>query len=285
MNIFITSLMHPSTAKDFESVKSNFLLNLKSVCGQSNQDFKYIVVCNEIPEINFERSNIEYFVVDFPPLAYDDTKGKRQDKAAKLVVGLLFAKNFDPDYVYFCDADDWVVGNINEFLVNNSSDTGFLVNKGYFVDVNKRKYLTKFGLYRFCGSTHAIKYSLLIKLLGLDSMSLSVTSTKQTILDLLSDYVIFSVLDGHGYKKFFKDKGFSFDSFPFAAVAWVRNTGNNIREDAQHVPGLAITERILNKFSLQSFGPISKNSITDYLRFFKLATVSWFGNKVKGDHR
>lgn len=286
MNVFLTTLMHPSTASDFKTVEANFVLSAKTVCGQTNQDFKYIVVCNSIPDIKFEHPNLEYVVVDFPHAKMTELKSKRQDKAAKLIIGLLYSAKFNVDYVFICDADDWIAPTINEFLTINSSDIGFLANKGYLLDLNKGKYLVKYGLYRFCGSTYAIKYKKLMGALAFDK-TLSIVSKKADILALVPDDIIFSLLNGHGYKKYFKARGLIFEEFPFASVAWVRNTGNNVREDAQDVPGISITYNFLHQFNLQDAGFKIKptNSMYHYFTFYKLAIISWIGNRLKGDHR
>ena len=77
----------------------------KSICNQTDQNFKLVAVCHEIPQIKFTHKNIHYLQVDFePPVRRqsesDESINKRReiDKGEKLKLGAKYAEdNFNTD--------------------------------------------------------------------------------------------------------------------------------------------------------------------------------------------
>lgn len=286
MNVFLTSIMHPETARDYKKVLENFNLSMQSVCGQKDRDFKVVVVCNEVPKIEFKHDNIIYHVVDFYPAEKDaGIFEKRKDKAAKLLAGLVFLKSLSPKFVYIFDADDWLSNQLNGFLHSADEDLCYFSNKGYLVDIVNKVYLVKYGLFSYCGSTHALPYRIFMNELALPDTAN--VKDKDAILSHVSENMISSLFGGHAYCRYFELRGIQSKPFPFASVAWLRNTGNNIRVDAQDVPGLALTYDITDGFLESSSFSLEpkRNSLKAYINYKKYAALSWLRYQYIPDHK
>ncbi len=67
MIVFITSLRHPANAHSYPRVLHLLEDTLRSVCNQTTDNFRVIVVCNEIPTLSFSHPNISFVAVPFPP--------------------------------------------------------------------------------------------------------------------------------------------------------------------------------------------------------------------------
>lgn len=287
MNIFLTSLMHPSTAKNYSNVLSTFELTARSICSQTDQNFLFVVVCCEIPNINFQHKNIVYRVVDYPAADKNALTSKRLDKAVKIVSGLLFIEKYKPTFVYICDADDWISINVNQFLEQNSTTFGFYSDSGYLVDINNKEYIKKYGLHRFSGSSFAINYQKLMSALKFQEQ-LNDKSSKEHILTHVSESILLGLINSHRYLEFFKALGYSFKPFPFPSLIWIRNTGNNNLGDEGSVKGLHLKASILAEFGLSSFVKLNENvsnSLSRYLTSYKLTLISLVGSLINLRHK
>jgi len=152
MVTFLTSIRHPQNSINFAKVEALFEMSLRSVCAQTDPDFRVVVVANEQPRITFTDPRVTYHLVDFPcPERRVSTLFR--DKGTKLISGMLAARQFKPDYFAFFDADDFVSRRIAQFVNSHQSDGGWFVDSGYVV--NSRSWTTqrKSGLYRYCGTT------------------------------------------------------------------------------------------------------------------------------------
>ena len=157
MIVFIVPLKSAKYAKSWELTSALFERTLKSICGQTCNDFHIIVVCNEKPSINFNTQFVEYIEVDFPIPSGEWFIGHK-DMSKKLTIGLERSKQLSPSHVMAVDADDLISNKIAEFVKKNSEQTGWIINRGYIHEF-KNKYLyylrKEFGQY--CGSSIIIK--------------------------------------------------------------------------------------------------------------------------------
>lgn len=140
----------------------NKLVNrtLKSICSQTNTDFNVVVVCHELPTMDFENDKIQFVQVDFPPPELgDDNKRnielKETDKSKKVLEGIRYSKNVGAEYVMVVDSDDCISPKISSFVSENlkSKSVGWYLDKGYYYTEGKNyliKKKTKF--YGNCGS-------------------------------------------------------------------------------------------------------------------------------------
>jgi hypothetical protein len=136
--VFIIPVKSAVISPSWEKFSRLFERSVRSVCQQTDQDFKVVVVCNEKPLTNFEHPNLYYLEVDFTPPtpeASDEFIGlhspKEADKAKKILAGFEYAQRFDTTHVMVVDADDCVSNRIVEFVKRNPNIDGWYSNMGY----------------------------------------------------------------------------------------------------------------------------------------------------------
>ena len=157
MIAFLIALKSAKASNSWESVCRLFERTIRSVCQQTDSDFKAIVVCNEIPDIQFDHPSLHYIQVDFaPPSNYE---GKQVDRAKKIMVGLRYARQFSPTHVMFVDADDCISRRIAAFANQHPNADGWYVNSGYVYQEGSRWiYYRKSDFQKWCGTCHIIRF-------------------------------------------------------------------------------------------------------------------------------
>jgi hypothetical protein len=215
MIVFIIPLKSKSTSACWERVSQLFERCLKSVCSQTISDFRVIVVCHERPNINFEHPSVQYLEVDFEPPTLNpkstDVLPLNQDRNRKVFTGLLQAQEIKPSHIMIVEADDCINKNIAEFVKNNASSDGWLINRGYeHVYGSRYVYLRKKNFYRKCGTCHIIKYETMYDLCQ--------------ELNFDADGMIFH---HQQLTKFLRNQGILLKELPFEGAIYVINHGNN----------------------------------------------------------
>jgi len=210
MLVFIIPVKSKKVAKSWTELSKLFDRCLRSVCNQTSQNFKVIVVCNEKPITSFEHPNVEYLLVDFPPPGADYA-AKGDDRAKRVFVGLFALKDLQPSHVMSVDSDDCVSKHIAEFVNQNPDKNGWFVEQGYEYDEGSSKILVrKEGIYRICGTCNIINY----RLFKLPPQILP--------YDQLTGFDRF--LNGHVHaKQDLAEQGTPLEPFPFPAVVYVRD--------------------------------------------------------------
>jgi len=176
MLVFVIPLKSSQVSKDWDLVSQLFERCLKSVCNQTSDKFRVIVVCHEKPNIGFSHPHITYIEVDYPsPIQQLKELGLEQevdwkwtevfsrdlDKGRKLLNGLAYADKFSPSHVMVVDADDCVSKNIVKFVEQNSNSNGWYIKRGYLYHENWQFLKIKFKDFnQICGSSVIIKYEL-----------------------------------------------------------------------------------------------------------------------------
>lgn len=160
MLIFIIPIKSPKVSTSWFEVCRLFDRCLRSVCNQSSSDFHVIVVCNEKPEIKFHHPQVNYLEVGFPapPPEYF---AKMDDRAKKVVAGLLAAREFQPSHVMLVDADDCISRQIASFVHQNPEKNGWFVDQGYeYIDGINMISIRRKNFYKMCGTSNIINYKL-----------------------------------------------------------------------------------------------------------------------------
>ncbi len=142
----------------------------KSICNQTDQNFKLVAVCHEIPQIKFTHKNIHYLQVDFePPVRRqsesDESINKRReiDKGEKLKLGAKYAEdNFNTDYVMTVDSDDYVSNRVAAHVNSSKGNVpGWYTKNGYLHFEGKSFLFATFKFSYLCGSSVIVKPKLL----------------------------------------------------------------------------------------------------------------------------
>lgn len=160
MIVFIVPLKSPKLSNSWLNTSRLFERTLRSICGQTSDQFRVIVVCNERPITQFDSPFVEYVQVDLP-VPRDKWQEKEEDKLKKLMIGAKFSEKFNPSYTMAVDADDFISNKIASFVSGKPKQTGYFLNTGYVHEFgsNLLYYLRKdFGLY--CGVSIIIKFNL-----------------------------------------------------------------------------------------------------------------------------
>ena len=168
MFTFIVPVKSAQVSSDWEAFSRLFERTLRSICNQKNGNFRVVVACQEIPNIQFEDERVEFLVVDFPPptLVKDDWEQNRQlkegDKANKILVAYKKAIEYNPKYIMVVDADDLISNKIVDFALKSEGDVpGWYIKKGYYhKEGTKYLFLNRKAFNKFCGSCIIIRQDL-----------------------------------------------------------------------------------------------------------------------------
>ncbi len=163
--IFIIPVKSAQISPSWEKFSKIFERTLKSVCQQTDQDFKVVVVCNEKPLTKFSHPNVYYHSVDFPPPTPEATKDftglhspKEADKAKKIIAGLDYAKQFNSSHTMVVDADDCINRNIVSFIKKNSTTDGWYSKSGYVYKEGSKLIFKKTDKFNsLCGTSLIVK--------------------------------------------------------------------------------------------------------------------------------
>jgi hypothetical protein len=297
MILFLTPIGHPDTSKNYSKVMELLQLTTNSISNQSDRDFKFVIVCNEVPNIKHDDPNVIYHIVDFEPPKFDrnmpitqankDYRVFMRDKGTRLLSGLLHSLQYEPDYVFLLDCDDWININVTQFLNSQNEFPVWFVDKGYVLNYKTKKYKRKSGMIRYCGSTLAYKTDFLMKLADL-KLKVDGSTDQATLLESTSSMFIEDILGNHarGYY-YFRDMGIEPTPLPFRAVTWVVESGENVSRSTGGEHGITIKEDYCKEFGNPLFLNKQKpSSLTAIVREFVgnlKSRLSWY-KSTKSDH-
>lgn len=255
MIVFITSIRHPKNSNNFGRVLELLSTTLRSVCSQTDPDFKVIVVCNDIPTIGFTDPRIIYHKVDFPPPSEVAASSIpfaafMRDKGSKILAGFLLALKYEPKYVFSIDADDWISRRIVEYLHAQPSHPVWYVDGGFFADRQSLRVRRKHGMNRYCGSTFIYEPAFLLKT-GQIKPAVDENSSQEELVESVSEYFFQSILANHAHShKFALEHGINPKPIALRAVCWVVGTGENHSGTSGGANGLAIDQKFCKEFGL-----------------------------------
>lgn len=211
MLVFIIPIKSPKVATSWNELCRLFERCLRSVCNQTSSNFQVIVVCNDIPQIEFSHPNVKYLEVDFP-VPQPNYDAKMDDRAKKVVAGLLAAKEFQPTHVMLVDADDCINKQIASLVKEHPDSNGWFVDRGYeYLDGSEKISIRRKDFYKMCGTCNIINY----KLFTFPSELLS--------YDQISGYDRF--LTGHAFAKGdLEAKDTPIEPLPFPGAIYIRDS-------------------------------------------------------------
>jgi hypothetical protein len=135
------------------------------------------------------------------------------NRGSKQVISILAAKKYNPEYVLFFDADDYVGDDISAYVNARPGENGWLMAHGYKMagHLVAPLHVTT----TFCGTGNIVNFSLL-----LDDIppQVSENSTQNELLEKVdSEFLI--TLARHGkFKSYYEMKGHSLLEYPFRSV-------------------------------------------------------------------
>jgi hypothetical protein len=258
MFFFVTSIRHPGNAKNYQVIVDLLKLTIESVCGQNTTfPFKFLIVCNEKPDIEVDESIVEFLVVDFPQPGDGKATGLAFenfliDKGSKLAAGLAWIYQYSPSKVFIIDADDWIDNNIVEFVSKHNDTSFWHVDTGYLINLADKKSTRKHGLCRYCGSTFIYDYTQLLNIVEYKG-KLGTKVTQAYIIDNIDDFGMRNILGNHRRQLgHFNKLNKNIRPLPFKAICWVLDTGENHSGKTGGSQGLPLRQSILQKFGISS---------------------------------
>lgn len=284
MFIFITSIRHPNNAKNYQTIIDLLKITIESVCGQDTDfPFKFLIVCNEKPNIEVDESVVEFLVVDFPQpgdgksleLAFESVL---VDKGSKLAAGLAWVNQYNPSKVFIIDADDWVNKDIVGFVSKHRQTSFWHIDTGYLVNMAEKRCTRKHGLCRYCGSTYIYDYKQLLQLVGYTG-KLNLVLSQSYITENINDFGMRYLLGDHRRQLgHFHKLGIKISSIPFKAICWVLDTGENHSGKTGGDCGLPITADMLSDFGITSLNVQSrKSNLFEKIKESYAKAVSYIG--------
>jgi hypothetical protein len=255
MIVFIIPVKSPKAATSWPELCKLFERSLRSVCSQTSSEFHVVVVCNEKPEIGFHHPQVQYLQVDFPvPKA--EYGARVDDRAKRVVAGLLSVRDLQPSHVMSVDADDCISNRIAAFVNQHKGSNGWFVDSGYEYEEGSNKIaVRKEGFYRICGTCNIVNYRL-FKL-----------PEKMLPYDQLTGYDRF--LGGHPLAKGdLAERGTPIEALPFPGVVFVRDrAGESVSMQESLFAKLQRNPReTLRGVKKSLFAPFNEQVLTDEIR-------------------
>ncbi len=284
MFIFITSIRHPNNAKNYSVILDLLKLTISSVCAQNtNFAFKFLIVCNERPNINVDESIVEFLEVDFPQpgdgksieLAFESVL---KDKGSKLAAGLAWINQYSPSKVFIIDADDWVNNNIVEYVSINNDTHFWHVDTGYLINLASKKSTQKHGLCRYCGSTYIYDYKQLLDIIEYKG-TLDKVVTQSEVIDNINDFGMNYILGDHRRQLgHFNKINKKIVPLPFKAICWVLDTGENHSGKTGGDEGVPMTQSLLQQFGVSKLTiPRRPSTINEVYKASVAKLISYMG--------
>lgn len=224
---FIVPLKERGTSADWDLTCKSVNATLRSLSSQTDDDFRIILVCNDLPVFHREYAALECLETDIRIEGAFSTEKGRLNKQRKVLRALLHLKDEPPEMVMSVDADDLIHRDLIRHVKRTPNSDGFIVNRGY------RYRIGKSGL-RKCLNYHLVSGSSLIFPYRRDDFD-AISSSDE--------------VDAHHFSRqahprpgeaIFRELGKSFTYIPFFAGIYLQGHEHSLRDqsriEAQAVP-------------------------------------------------
>ena len=231
--VFAIPLRAKETAKDWNGVLSRLQKTIKSIFNQTNPEFRCIVACNKIPEMdkNYD-DRLEFIELPDMPIPGNWLEMAR-DKFWKLTMIAvriheileMQAKPEDGIYVMPVDGDDLLNRKIAEYCSRYPNENGFVSKDGYVWQTGKRYFRVYKQMHTYCGSCNIVK-------MYLDDLPEKCPADPrlchdgETAGELNARYPI--RYDHNTIVEHYANAGKPFSQLPFRSTVYVLGTGDNI---------------------------------------------------------
>jgi len=308
--VFIIPLLHPKHAKDYKHKIKLLCKTLKSIGNQTCRNFRIVVIHNkseydwcfkdyhndytDFVSVNLEPlkpPNLKYYINKYyskvkPSYVLTTEIRKRImlcriDHGCRNALGLKHAQQYDPKYIMFCDADDYISNKIVETIHKYPKCNGWFINKGYKCDArNYSNIYQRDNFHDYCGTSFIMKAKLLyepenikckcnvIKIhewldkedrtvtlnnKHLNVSLLSLTMKHNEILDILDPIYILYMLALHKPRIIYFDKiEYPLKPFPlFGAIYLINQNDSILSQKGIYGPKVKNIDSIYKEFGLK----------------------------------
>lgn len=224
---FIVPIKSPKVSGAWQTVSLLFERTARSVCNQTDPNFRVVVVCDEKPDPEFRHPKLDYIIIPGLPVPTTWVE-KHSDKMYKVIRGIERAKELGCSHIMLVDSDDCVSNRLAEFVSNNIESYGYVFQSGYRYKNNSNLIrVMRKGFHQYCGTSHIIRsdfYDLSDERLA--NLPNPITSLDQLPKDIHDLYY------AHRYfAKAMDDKGASLEPLPFLGAVYISDNTENISVD------------------------------------------------------
>lgn len=249
MLAFVTSLRHPQNSADYARVERLLAATLRSVVAQVDDDFVVIVVGNQEPSFALP-SQARFVKVDFPaPAPPDGPRTAREpfvrDKGSKIGVGLIAARDFDPDYVMIFDADDFVSRRLAGWVNARGRSSGWVIEHGWMYSAARGAMRPQENFNRTCGTCFIIPFDAYRVPEHLD-----VGASQEEVLDAYGE-ILPNILGAHRDAiHWYAAHGRVLETLPFRGAVYHVDTGENHSGKAMTDLALPLSRSLAREFTI-----------------------------------
>lgn len=265
MIIFAIPFRGKKTTNNWNKCLNRFNNTIKSIFNQTNNEFKVIVACNEIPKLEKEYDDrLEFIKTDIAiPHTWVEMARDKFYKLTVIAVRIreILLEQDNPEngiYVMPVDADDLLNCHIADYAKRYPNENGFVSKDGYIHYKGKKYFRIYKNLHEFCGSCNIIR--MYLEDLPKNNPNPELCHDKATAKELNSKYPI--RFDHHIIVDLYKKNGKPFKILPFRSTVYLRDTGDNISQ-------------LNEKKGKDRFHPIA------FLRSLNIFTMKFITKKVK----
>lgn len=173
---FVVPVKAKAASRDWDY--DNLLLErtVRSICAQTNADFRLIVVHNDKPSIAYSHPNMSFAPYPYPYVRADEIEDldyvlqyhakeyaeKMMDKGKKITFGCSVAIDAGCAYLMAVDSDDLISNRLSEFVNLRASGNGpgWRIQKGFIYEENSLILVKKYDIQNANGGTHIIRRDL-----------------------------------------------------------------------------------------------------------------------------
>ena len=238
-------------AKDWDDTLRIFRRTLVSVLRQTNPDFRVFVGCHEVPDVpEMADSRVEVLTASWDIPVYKSQL--MLDKHMKRELVAVRWRQLGGGYMMYVDYDDLVSNRIVQYILTHTPRRGWLAWWGWDYSERTNRIASSPRFHRTCGTNCAINWQ---------------PSELPETLFQRDDVLFRRTIDvgNNGTAELFRRRGEPLTSFPFPAVTYVREHGDNAtnilltdgwrrRLIRKLTPTRAVTAAIRQEFGLVSVG-------------------------------
>lgn len=235
MLAFIIPLKSAQVSQDWRKTSALFERCLRSTCNQTSPAFRTVVVCNEMPEVEFSHDHVSYVTVDFLPpekvanrIARADT-----DKGRRILKGIVYAQQFKPTHIMVVDADDCVSNRLAAFVSQYPEANGWYFKQGWkFKEGEPYVYVKRQDFYTMSGTSN---------ILNVQHLNLPAEPEYNRGYGYYKFY-----LDHRKTPRFMEERQAPLAPLPFPGSVYVLGTGDNISNNDRKLSFNFLSRRSLS---------------------------------------